>query len=69
MTANLWSDVSSIAAVIQEGAYHVVRANAIMSNLVFTYVDMKGLNLRKTYKYSQISAKNHIGGIHPVRIE
>lgn len=54
---NLWSDVSSIARAIQEGAYHVIRENALMQSLVFTYTDMQGMNLRKTYKFNQMSAK------------
>jgi hypothetical protein len=61
MASNLWSDVSSIAAVVQEGAYHVVRANALMQGLVYTYNDMQGMNLRKTYAFNQLSAKNHLG--------
>jgi hypothetical protein len=49
---NVWSDVASIAHVVQEDAIHVVRKSAVVSGLVLEFNDMSGMNLRKGYKYN-----------------
>lgn len=53
---NTWSDVSSIAAAVQEDAYFIVREAAIMQNFVTTFGDMRGGNLRKSYEYNSVTA-------------
>jgi hypothetical protein len=54
---NLWADISDIANAVQEDAYFIVREAAIMQNFVLVFNDMKGMNLRKGYKYSSGTAK------------
>jgi hypothetical protein len=53
---NIWSDVSSIAQRIESDAYFVVRDTATMQNLVTTFRDASGMNIRRGYKYNQLSA-------------
>lgn len=54
---NLWADVSAIAQSVQEDAYFIVREAAVLQSLVTVKGDMKGMNLRKSYKYNSATAK------------
>lgn len=53
---NVWSDVSSIAQRIEEDAHFVVRETATMQNLITVFRDQTGMNVRRGYKYNQLSA-------------
>jgi hypothetical protein len=57
MGYNIWSDVSSIAQRIEQDAYFVVRETATMQNLVTTFNDATGMNIRRSYAYNQLTAK------------
>lgn len=57
---NTWSDISSIANVVQHDAYLVIRETAIMQKFVYVQTDMKGGNLRRSYKYGQVTV-NTVG--------
>jgi hypothetical protein len=56
ISLNAWSDVSSIANSILEDALFVVRETYVLPNLVKTFTDMKGGNLRKNFVYEQVTA-------------
>jgi hypothetical protein len=56
MGNNIWSDVSGIAQRIESDAYFVVRETATMQNLVKTFRDASGMNVRRGYKYNQLTA-------------
>lgn len=53
---NIWGNVSSIAQRIEEDAHFVVRETATMQNLVTVFRDQTGMNVRRGYKYNQLSA-------------
>jgi hypothetical protein len=54
---NVWSDVSSIAQRVEQDAYFIVREMGVMQNLVTTFRDASGMNLRRSYKYNAGTAK------------
>jgi hypothetical protein len=56
MGYNIWGDVSSIAQRIESDAYFVVRETATMQNLITVFRDATGMNVRRGYKYNQLSA-------------
>jgi hypothetical protein len=56
MGYNIWGDVSSIAQRIEEDAHFVVRETSTMQNLVKMFRDSTGMNVRRGYKYNQLSA-------------
>lgn len=57
MTAiNIWDDVDNYARYIQEDTNFVVRETYMLQNLITTFNDMRGSNLRKNYTYNQMSA-------------
>lgn len=56
MGNNIWGDVSSIAQRIESDAYFVLRETATMQNLVTVFNDASGMNIRRSYKYNQLSA-------------
>jgi hypothetical protein len=53
---NSYSDVSSLANPMQEGALFVIRENYFLQGLVTSFTDMTGLNPRKGYAYNQLTA-------------
>jgi len=53
---NIWGNVSSIAQRIEEDAHFVVRETATMQNLITMFRDQTGMNVRRGYKYDQMSA-------------
>ncbi len=53
---NIWGNVSSIAQRIEEDAHFVVRETATMQNLVTVFRDQTGMNVRRGYKYGQLTA-------------
>lgn len=53
---NFYSDISSIAPAMQEDAIFVVREQYQMQRLVTIKTDMRGLNPRKSYAYTQSAA-------------
>ena len=55
---NTWSDVSSIAQRIEHDAYFIVREMGVMQNLVTTFRDATGMNLRRGYKYNAGTAQD-----------
>jgi hypothetical protein len=55
---NTWSDISSIARLIQEDAVFIERDTNFMSQIVTTFGDMSGGNLRKNYQYNAGTAKS-----------
>ena len=57
MTAiNIWDDVDQYAALIQQDTQFVVRETYMLQNLITTFTDMRGGNLRKNYVYNQMAA-------------
>jgi hypothetical protein len=48
---NLWSDVSSIARIVQENAVFTIQDTYLMPSLITQRGDMTGRNLRKLYQY------------------
>lgn len=56
MGYNIWSDVSSIAQRIESDAHFVIRETSTMQNLVTVLTDATGMNLRRGYKYNQLTA-------------
>lgn len=55
---NTWSDVSSIAQRLEEDAYFIVRETGTMVNLVKTFTDGSGANIRRGYKFNNITVRD-----------